>query len=122
MEMKIQRHRANGEHDILITLDPGTTLTFEGGWHEISEEAKVLSIWSYLHPHYNYRETWVKMTNREMERINKEYCGMSDCRCGSGFGTIDPVAGEPGNWWVLHDTDETRDYISAVLGHPSVAY
>lgn len=121
-KIKIVKSRENGEHDVLITLAAGETLTFEGGWHEISEEGKCLAIWSYLHPIYGYRETWVKMTNREMERINREYCGLHNCCCGSGIGVIDSVINEPGNWWVFHDTDETREIVAEALDQFSEAY
>ena len=116
METRILKQRENGEHDILIVPDDGTSVTFKGGWHEINEEGAILAIWSYLHPIYGYRESWVKMTNREMERVNKEYCGIRGCQCGSGIVQIEEVKNEPGSWWVWHGTDEVEEMVAEALG------
>ena len=114
METTVVRTNYKGDHDIYIQLDPGATLTFEGGWHEIEIEGAVLAVLSAVEE-AGGRTCWVKMTTTEMERINRAYCGMSRCTCGSGLGQIDPIRTEPGNWWVRHESDEARDLVAEAL-------
>ncbi len=85
MKIQITRKRDNGEDDYLILPEAGDTVCFSGGWHNVQgDDYPFIKIESFICA-AGYRANATHLSESIAKKINRDFCGMRDCCCGSGL-------------------------------------